>query len=660
MRRWAWALLSGAAALACGSDASNAPPPSPCAAFPKPPEPKLRIVLGRSAAVTRVFAGAGRTYALLDTGAVAGIAKDASGVDVAVETKSKVLDAAVSKDARLFVARSARGATAGSATIEIVRWSSWNGGAKFDAASEKVLFAIDGVSNDDVASLAFGADGSLFVAVGDLAVGLGNAAQDPSSLRGKVLRIDVSGDGWASPPGNPFEKGGGRPEIYALGVRKPTLDVDPSTGDVWLFDRGPDVDEVDRVYPGRNFGWPTRQGARCAPPATTCQAEGFEDGVVELGDASHPRIPDGSFPSVSRSAYADGIASAIVYRAPSGLVAIDPFGPSGPPNVTVHPLDAPPSMRVVGRTADGDVAVADGESLAFLYDDAKSTAPRRLSETKCFDVTTNGPPEGGIAYDVDVALWSDGATKQRVAFVPAGQKVHVKPDGDLVFPVGTVLVKTFSIGGKRVETRLLVQHALEDWAGYSYRWKEDQSDAELVVGNRRDDLGGGKSWYFPSRADCSACHTPAAGYALGPEARQLGKSAAAFDPALDAPLDRAKYAPPLSPLDGSGTTDEKARSYLHANCSVCHRDGSATGLAELDLRVDVPLAKTGVCGPPKTSSLGFTDAKIVAPGEPVRSTLLARMRALDDRRMPKLASHVVDDAGVALIEVWIKEMRGCQ
>jgi uncharacterized repeat protein (TIGR03806 family) len=276
----------------------------------------------------------------------------------------------------------------------------------------------------------------------------------------------------------------------------------------------------------------------------------------------------------------------------------------------------------------------------------------------------SGLPAGAIAYDVTTPLWSDGAAKERFVVVPKGTTITARTDGDLVFPVGTVAVKTFAVDGKRVETRLFIQHDLEDWVGYSYAWNEAGTDAELVRGNRVASLPGGKSWYFPSAADCAACHTPAAGYTLGLEARQLAGHGDALDrleSQLATPIDRAGLAA-LVAVDAPppATAEQRARSYLHANCSMCHREGSATGsVVDLDLRIETPLAKTGLCGEPQADTLGIADARIVAPRDPSRSVLVARMRSLDERRMPKLASRIVDEAGVTAVEAWIRDLATC-
>ena len=86
--------------------------------------------------------------------------------------------------------------------------------------------------------------------------------------------------------------------------------------------------------------------------------------------------------------------------------------------------------------------------------------------------------------------------------LPDGGQIHVNDDGDWDLPIGTVLMKEFSLGGKRVETRLLVHHDDGDWAGYSYEWSDDQTDATLLPASKTKDLGNGQTWYFPSRTDC--------------------------------------------------------------------------------------------------------------------------------------------------------------
>ncbi|MBX3217599.1 MAG: hypothetical protein KF850_36545, partial [Labilithrix sp.] len=119
--------------------------------------------------------------------------------------------------------------------------------------------------------------------------------------------------------------------------------------------------------------------------------------------------------------------------------------------------------------------------------------------------------------------------------------------------------------------------------------------------------------------------------------------------------------PPLAAADTEGASVEaRARGYLHANCSACHREGSGAGAATLDLRIGRALHETRTCGvAPQAGDLGVAESKIVAPGDPGRSTLALRMRALDESRMPPLASRVVDEAGAAAVEAWIRELAGC-
>ena len=100
--------------------------------------------------------------------------------------------------------------------------------------------------------VAFGSDGKVYMSTGGR---VGNAAQDPMSLRGKVLRLEDDG---TVPADNPFLNRGYRPQIYTLGHRNTLgLMLHPETGEMWQHENGPNGgDEVNILAPGRNYGWP--------------------------------------------------------------------------------------------------------------------------------------------------------------------------------------------------------------------------------------------------------------------------------------------------------------------------------------------------------------------------------------------------------------------
>lgn len=105
--------------------------------------------------------------------------------------------------------------------------------------------------------------------------------------------------------------------------------------------------------------------------------------------------------------------------------------------------------------------------------------------------------------------------------------------------------------------------------------------------------------------------------------------------------------------NASQPLEERARTYLEVNCAQCHRPDGGTTVA-LDLRFDTPLAGTNTVGVgPQVGTLGLDDARMIAPGARGESVLWERMRRLDASRMPPLASHRVDEAGVELIGAWI-------
>ncbi len=174
-----------------------------------------------------------------------------------------------------------------------------------DATGEfKVLEIAQPAANHNGGMLAFGPDGYLWIGTGD-----GGAANDrfgngqnPDSLLGKMLRLDVTGDPaqpYVVPPDNPWVTSDWngqnvRDEVWAMGLRNPwRYSFDRLTGDLWIGDVGQGTyEEINRVaaeqkgYPtgGLNFGWPIMEGTHCFPAGANCDRSGL---FLPVSDYTH-------------------------------------------------------------------------------------------------------------------------------------------------------------------------------------------------------------------------------------------------------------------------------------------------------------------------------------------------------------------------------------
>jgi uncharacterized repeat protein (TIGR03806 family) len=309
--------------------------------------------------------------------------------------------------------------------------------------------------------------------------------------------------------------------------------------------------------------------------------------------------------------------------------------------------------------------------------------PKLLSQTGVFaDLTNLSPASFLIPYTVNSPLWSDGAVKTRWFTLPTNTVIGFAANGEWTFPAGSVFLKHFELPvdetnpqiRRRLETRLLVRDTNGYVYGASYKWRTDNSDADLVIAGITEPIEiktatgtRTQNWFYPGRQDCLTCHTTASSGVLGLKTRQLNGSftytdgvtanqlhtlghLGVFDAAFD---DRKIFHYPrlVSITNTAAALQIRVRSYLDANCSMCHRPGGAG--AFFDARFDTPLKKQNLINGPVANQFGIAGAKVVVPGDTNKSILFYRVSRVGENQMPPLAKNVVDDKAVAVIGKWI-------
>lgn len=549
-------------------------------------------------------------------------------------------------------------------------------------------------TNHKGGNIAFDRNGFLFFGLGDGGGGGDpySTGQDTTDLLGSMLRLDVDGGTpYAIPLDNPFASAPGMcdqrlhtnslsncPEIYAWGLRNPwRWSFDSATGDLWVGDVGQNAfEEIDRVARGGNYGWNCREGFaaynNCPTPAAN-----FNDPVADYGRTLGQSITGGY---VYQGTQLPGLVGRYVFG-DFQTGAIWQLVPNGSGFTREDLLDTSLNISSFGQGNDGELYVVDyGGGLHKIVPAGGGTptspVPTLLSQTGCVNAQNPSQPATGlIPYAPAAAFWSDNATKERWLAIPNGTSIGRGADGDFGFPTGTVLMKHFRLNNQLVETRLFMRHPDGDWAGYTYEWNAQRTDATLVQGGKTVPVGS-QNWIFPSGNDCLTCHTAAAGYSLGLEAAQLnrdftyastGRTANELR-TLDSitmfttPLGDPSLQPSMpDPADTSAPLAQRARAYLHTNCANCHRAGGPTP-SSMDLRYSTLLSSTNACGvSPSSGDLGIgAAARIIAPGSAASSVLVARANRRDANGMPPLASGIVDAAGVALLQQWVNSLTTCQ
>lgn len=569
--------------------------------------------------------------------------------------------------------------------------------------------------------LQFGPDGFLYVATGD---GSGIAdqrktGQDVSDLLGSILRLDVDhpskGHKYGIPTDNPFVGvQDARDEIYSYGHRQVWKFSFDANGKLWAGEVGQDLWEMlYLIKKGGNYGWSVNEGSHPFRPERPKGPTPIQKPLIEHSHNDFRSITGGHIYSANRLPELNG--HYIYGDYDTGRIWGLRYANG---KVTEHRELADTQFRIVefAHTYDGEVLALDWVGGQFhrmvKYTPPPSGLkkfPRKLSETGLFaSAAKHQVAPGVIPYQIISPLWSDGAVKDRFFALPGKSQIEYN---DVTypqpapgsrpgwrFPDGTVLVKTFSLEMKagdpsskrRLETRILHHERIpgddsvgaQVWYGYTYVWNDEQTEAELLDAGGLDrtytiadaDAPGGtrkQTWHFPSRAECSLCHTMSAKYVLGLNTLQVNRPVAAGQShanQLDLFNEAGIFTKPIPKpaveeerlLDITNTNaplDQSARAYLHANCSHCHRKWGG-GNAEFQLLASQPLSEAGVINVrPAHGSFGLNDPKLLVPGDPDRSMILQRMKTKKLGRMPHVGSNEVDKQAVELITAWIRAMK---
>jgi uncharacterized repeat protein (TIGR03806 family) len=593
---------------------------------------------------------------------------------------------------------------------------------EIDPASAKVILKWPAGGHNG-GCLRFGNDGYLYVGTGD---GSGIAdqletGQDLRDLLAAILRIDVDkpdGDkNYSVPADNPFvDMKGARPEIWSYGHRQPwRFNFDRPTGDLWVGEVGQDLWEmIWKVKKGGNYGWSVQEGSHPFRPLRKRGPTPIEKPVVEH-DHNEFRCIVGGY--VYHGKRLPELQNAYIYGDyDTGRVWMFRHDRKTD-KVTDHKEMVDTQLRIVawGEDLNGEIYAVDhqGGGLHRIIPAPPPAGdlpkfPRKLSETGLFSsIKDHTPAPGVIPYSVNAELWSDGAIKERFMAIPGNAKIdydamtYPQPAPGAQpgwrFPNGTVMVKTFALelepgnakSRKRLETRLLVGERVagseevgdQVWSGYTYLWNDEQTDAELIESKGLDKkyevkdaaAPGGKReqlWHFPSRTECTLCHTMSAKYVLGVNTLQSNRDhdygdctanqLATFEHlglfSTKLPEKPENLPKLVNYRDAKEDLDARARTYLHANCSHCHRKWGG-GNAEFQLLYSLPLKDTGILNVKANhGNFDLKDARLLVPGEPDQSLIHHRMTRIGLGRMPHVGSNVVDKEAEAMIREWIAKM----
>ena len=305
------------------------------------------------------------------------------------------------------------------------------------------------------------------------------------------------------------------------------------------------------------------------------------------------------------------------------------------------------------------------------------------------ELKNHTPNVGVLPYEPASGLFTDYAHKKRFIWMPAGVMANYTSDSEVLnFPVGTVLIKTFYYttiqpdnSTQYIETRIMIRKS-DGWKFYEYIWNEEQTDADLVIG---EDFVNGSSktitfkkpnneiitanYRIPSDSECFACHKiNETAVPIGVKPQNINFNYTYSNGSMNQ-LQKlvnqgylqnypATIASTVNYNDTSQPLALRARSYLDINCAHCHQDQARCEYrpVRFPFRQTIDDINVGICLT-ADEAISPTLQKIISPGNFSKSIMHFRISTNDEsERMPLLGRTIMHDEGVTLIEEWISTM----
>ena len=299
--------------------------------------------------------------------------------------------------------------------------------------------------------------------------------------------------------------------------------------------------------------------------------------------------------------------------------------------------------------------------LLALAGEARALPPT-LAATGLFDAALR---ERIVEFTPQYPLWSDGATKRRWIYLPAGSFIDAANADAWEFPRGTRLWKEFA-HGTAIETRYIERGADGHWRFGSYVWNADRSEAVLAPAAGIREIAAPRApqgrYTIPAENDCRACHEGAPVPVLGFSALQIsGDLRKLADRGLirNLPAEWLAHPPRIA---GTDARERAALGYLHGNCGHCHNDDGPLAVLEMNLsqRASQGFAPGAVTRsilavPSQVSAAGAPRGTArLAPGHFSGSAIAVRMRSRDPlQQMPPLGTSQMDAGALALLADWV-------